>query len=170
MIKECLYVDDLIGGADSEGEAWKTSEEIGEAGLPLKKWRTNREDQQGNLPNPRESGKEDVSLSEEPTKVLGLVWKPQEDYYSYQTQPLLKRCENTKMVCTKRMVIQITSSIFYPLGFLSPVVLKGKMLFQRLWEKGLSWDENLPDDLQAEWVKWIGEFPVLSKLRVPRWY
>ena len=44
------------------------------------------------------------------------------------------------------------------------------MLFQRLWERGMGWDDNLPNDLQGDWDKWTKELGLVSELRISRWY
>ncbi|KAK5856900.1 hypothetical protein PBY51_010180 [Eleginops maclovinus] len=39
-----------------------------------------------------------------------------------------------------------------------------------MWERGLSWDEELPPDLTREWQQWCLELPQLHQLAIPRWY
>ena len=47
---------------------------------------------------------------------------------------------------TKRRVLPIISKIFYPCGFISPDAIGVKILMQKLWGKGLKWDEELQKD------------------------
>ena len=42
---------------------------------------------------------------------------------------------------TKRGILRITCSLFDPLGFLIPFLLKAKLLIQELWRLELEWDE-----------------------------
>lgn len=42
------------------------------------------------------------------------------------------------------------------------------MLFQRLWERGVEWDELLPSDLYEEWDKWCTDLTALKDVAVPR--
>ena len=39
-------------------------------------------------------------------------------------------------------------SIFNPLGFLAPFILKAKLLIQLAWCKKLEWDEKIPVELK----------------------
>ncbi|KRY32999.1 Pro-Pol polyprotein [Trichinella spiralis] len=55
---------------------------------------------------------------------------------------------------TKRQLISVTVKMYDPLGHLSPYITKAKVLFQKLWKKGLNWDDELPSDLQKEWQTW----------------
>ncbi len=69
---------------------------------------------------------------------------------------------------TKRGVLSITSSVYDPLGFVSPFILKAKLIFQELCRRKLSWDDNQPEDLAMPCQMWLGDLPQLSLLRVPR--
>ena len=39
-----------------------------------------------------------------------------------------------------------------------------------MWERGLTWDEELPPDLARKWQQWCSELPQLHQLSIPRWY
>lgn len=43
-------------------------------------------------------------------------------------------------------------------------------MFQEIWERGLSWDEKLPPDLNQKWQQWCSELTQLHELAMPRWY
>ncbi len=43
---------------------------------------------------------------------------------------------------TKRHILQISSKIYDPLGLLSPVTVKAKLLMQEKWQDELEWDES----------------------------
>ena len=55
---------------------------------------------------------------------------------------------------TIRGVLFVLSSVYDPLGFGAPFLLKGKQILQRLCEQGLKWDEELPKETAVEWIKW----------------
>ena len=80
--------------------------------------------------------------------VLGLRWDPTNDLLSLVTKPFLLTSNHLIM---KRQVLQATSKIFDPFGFISLVVVRAKILIQKLWQLKVTWDEPLNDDLQAEW-------------------
>ncbi|KRZ98102.1 hypothetical protein T08_16093 [Trichinella sp. T8] len=62
----------------------------------------------------------------------------------------------------------VTAKVYDPLGHLSPYIIKAKVLFQKLWKKGLNWDDELPLDLQKEWQTWKMELSDISDIRIPR--
>ena len=46
-----------------------------------------------------------------------------------------------KAAPTKRNVLTVTASIFDPLGFIQPLTVKLKILFQEICVSGFGWDE-----------------------------
>lgn len=48
--------------------------------------------------------------------------------------------------------------------------IRVKCLFQEMWQRGISWDEELPDDLSLNWQQWCVELLQLHKIVIPRWY
>ena len=57
--------------------------------------------------------------------------------------------------CTRRG--NFFSSIFDPLGFISPLLLQGKSILQDLCFRDLGWDDPIPDDTRAKWEAWKSE-------------
>ena len=43
------------------------------------------------------------------------------------------------------------AKLYDPLGWLSPVIVKAKMLIQTVWTRKTSWDEELPEDISLNW-------------------
>ena len=52
---------------------------------------------------------------------------------------------------TRRRTLSILSSVYDPLSFGAPFLLRGKQILERLCEKNLKWDTKLPEDFQTEW-------------------
>ena len=71
---------------------------------------------------------------------------------------------------TKRNVIQFASSIFDPLGLINPLVVKFKLLFQKLCTRNLQWDERITDDLLKIWQELITDLRESSEIRFHRAY
>ena len=145
----CLYVDDYITGTETKENAselrTQAREIMASAGMDLCKWRTNNKALQA------EWSKEDTEEIKTSSllKVLGLVWRPETDYFIFDMTDLLEHVKDKRP--TKRSVLQTTSRIFDPIGFLSPFIIRVKILFQEMWERGLEWDEDLPKDLATRW-------------------
>ena len=55
---------------------------------------------------------------------------------------------------TKRGVLSVVSSLFDPLGFLSPFVLSAYILLQELWRDKLPWDQEIPEPYLSQWQRW----------------
>ena len=73
-----------------------------------------------------------------------------------------------KLVC-KRTALRITTSIFDLLGFLSPYVIKFKILFQCLCcNNHQGWDDPLAGEMLDTWNSLISELSLLSSIQVPR--
>ena len=53
-------------------------------------------------------------------------------------------------------------------GLLAPVIVRAKMLLQRIWTSKIDWDESLPIDLHTEWDKYYSQLPVLNNIRFQR--
>lgn len=70
----------------------------------------------------------------------------------------------------KRSVLQTSACLFDPFGFLTPFTIRVKYLFQKLWERGIGWDDQLPQDLAEEWNQWCSELQRLHLVAIPRWY
>ena len=144
-LDECLYVNDYITGIETKENAselrTQAREIMASAGMDLCKWRTNNKDLQA------EWSKEDTEEIKTSSllKVLGLVWRPETDDFIFDMTDLLEHVKDKRP--TKRSVLQTTSRIFDPIGFLSPFIIRVKILSQEMWERGLEWDEDLPKDL-----------------------
>ena len=65
---------------------------------------------------------------------------------------------------TKRKILSNLALVFDPLGIVSPVFLKGKIIFRMICELGLSWDQELPKDIER-WGNWEQNLP--DKVEIP---
>ena len=69
---------------------------------------------------------------------------------------------------TRRSIVASTYSLFDPLGFIAPFVMKAKILLQSLSRWGLGWGDRLEEDDQAQWKQWADDLPKLQALYVDR--
>ncbi len=56
------------------------------------------------------------------------------------------------------------AKVFDALGFFSPVIIKMKILLQRLWEIKMDWDDPVPNHVLEIWL------PTLAKIHIPCCY
>lgn len=79
-------------------------------------------------------------------KTLGIIQNINDDFkYSVTTV-------NDVIRFTKRKIISIISQIYDILGLLSPVIIKAKMIIQKLWLGKVDWDSALPKNILLEWL------------------
>ncbi|XP_055838373.1 uncharacterized protein LOC129906582 [Episyrphus balteatus] len=138
-----FYVDDIMTGSDSVSGILELKKELIEllscGGLQLSKWSSNCWPVlQGLDCEPTFSL--DLDSAENCTKVLGLIWNPHRDIFTF------KISLESSFAPTKRMLLSEIAKVFDPLGFLAPVTILFKMLFQELWvhETKIGWDDPLP--------------------------
>jgi hypothetical protein len=68
----------------------------------------------------------------------------------------------------KRSISSVIARIYDPLGLLVPVIIRAKILRQRVWALKANWDESLPSDLHSEWNRYYSQLPLLNDIRLPR--
>ncbi|XP_034947880.1 uncharacterized protein [Chelonus insularis] len=80
-----------------------------------------------------------------------LLWSPHESTYS------------------KRLILSEVAQIYDPLGFVSPITIRAKMLLQELWLHKLSWDQPVSQSIINRWLIIREEFTQLHEISLPRW-
>ena len=71
---------------------------------------------------------------------------------------------------TKRGLLSFISSIYDPVGLITPVTLEPKLTIHDLWRRQINWDVQLPDDSKLRWNKWKQTLQFLENIEIPRWY
>lgn len=164
IILHDFYVDDLMSGGDDLNLVHDIRKEVtailASAGLPLRKWKSN----EPQLVSESTESTHDLNIGgNEPSKSLGLGWLPESDELYFPIGSSITIKGNSK-----RDILSVISQIFDPLGLISPVVIKFKIILQRLWLQKLSWDDSLTPEIQETWLDTIKNLKYLNKLRVPR--
>ncbi|XP_064469944.1 uncharacterized protein LOC135384685 [Ornithodoros turicata] len=171
-LMESFYVDDLLTGAATTDEALeivrRPREILQQSGMNLTKWASNTSELHSAFEHEKNSTDVGEKSFSEPTqaKVLGVVWDRSADYFKFSGEHLLSVI--TRMSNTKRSVLQASSRIFDPLGFLAPYTIRVKIIFQELWKAELDWDTTLPNDISTEWRSWCSELPSLREVSMER--
>ena len=94
-------------------------------------------------------------------RTIGVSWNIDTDCLSFQITE-----QNCKP--TRRGILSTLSSVFDPLGLVSPVILKAKVILQEACHQGLDWDEHLAERDAKLWHRWLHDLPRLADLSVPR--
>lgn len=163
-----IFVDDVVSGADSISEAIELRSQLcqilSSGGFDLRKWTSNHRDFFVGLSTSdlySEDFKRFEDISDVSLKILGLSWLSHSDCFRFKVF-----VENRR--CTKRTILSELSRIYDPLGFLGPVTFYLKYLVQLLWISGVSWDEDAPETVVSEWLRFKSQLSMLSAISIPR--
>ena len=92
-------------------------------------------------------------------RALGVQWNVQEDVFSFR---IVSR--------KKAAILSDVSSMYDPLGFVSPFILPAKRLLQHLCKAKVGWDEEISTNMLSIWERWLADLPLLQRISVPRCY
>uniref|UniRef100_A0A2A4IX21 Peptidase aspartic putative domain-containing protein n=1 Tax=Heliothis virescens TaxID=7102 RepID=A0A2A4IX21_HELVI len=168
-----VYMDDYIGSLESVDQAARLARDIvhlnRKAGFEMRDWVSNNPSALSLLPPESISQKfNDITLgnNDNVTRVLGLNWQPNNDVigFSFNT-----KCSSPPRL-SKRDALSHLMQIYDPLGILGPLVSRGRVMFQSIWRKGLSWDDKLAPEEQKLWDEWFRDVQLTSQLCLPRYY
>lgn len=170
VLEEDFYMDDLLSGSHSISKAMQLQADLisllKSGGFNLRKWSSNKPElRQVAEGLTAETNQEFTFKYPESTKTLGLSWNPQEDLFSFKIK--LQLASTTPI--TKRVLLSEISKIFDPLGWLSPVTIKLKLLFQKVWLQDMEWSSELPEEFGKEWVSIKEDLDNINNIKVQRW-
>uniref|UniRef100_W8AH72 Peptidase A2 domain-containing protein n=1 Tax=Ceratitis capitata TaxID=7213 RepID=W8AH72_CERCA len=169
VLKQHMYVDDVLAGAHDCETAIHTRNELiealKEAGFPLRKWTSNSKEILADVPK-EHLLKEDFlqidDLSE--ARMLGIRWNAIQDRFHFNVQEMY-----INPSYTKREVLSCVAKLFDPAGWLSPIVIEAKILMQDIWLTKIDWDDNLPRGIYLRWENFLKNYVNISKIGIPRW-
>ncbi|XP_033118272.1 uncharacterized protein LOC117117900 [Anneissia japonica] len=154
-VKRNFYMDDVLKSVETIEEAKNLVNELktlcNEGGFNLTKWTSNRREVLVNIPV-EERAKElrDLDLDASPLpmeRTLGILWSPEVDEFQFRS--LLTETE-----ATRRAMLSIISSVYDPLGFISPLIIPAKMLLQEICKKKAGWDDKPDNTTLHKWKQW----------------
>lgn len=162
LMKNNIYVDDLLIGANSiqklETHCKNISHLFAKSGFKLHKWASNTK----SLSKVNQTNNT-INFNSDNTKTLGIKYNPLTDNFNYDFKKI-----NSIDRLTKRKIVSLTSTIFDPLGLLSPVVIIPKIIIQELWKSKLNWDQPAPKHAQDKWHQFVKELHSLKNLSIQR--
>ena len=169
FVRNEFYIDDGLKSVATDAEAieliQKTTEMCKGSGLRLHKFISNSDRVLDSLDQrDRASSVKELDFNKDGAKIerpLGIQWNVESDTIQY--------CVSLKeKPFTRRGILSTVSSIYDPLGFVSPFTLKGKQILQDLCRENLGWDEEIPREYRIRWETWKAQVPFLSNFSVDR--
>ena len=153
-----FYVDNFSTTTDQESDLIDIYETtttcLAKANMPLQEWNSN-----SHVFNDWLQDKDrKPALS-----VLGIHWDTESDTVNIKnvTHTLFSRL-------TKRTALSYVSELYDPLGLISPIGIRGRILMRELWLLKLGWD----DSLDEKWVQEINKlsqcYALASEIKFPR--
>ena len=165
------YVDDMCDSAGDSNEAKLLISDVDEVleagGFKVKRWISNA------ALDCKERPEEVVLGGESHTeKVLGTVWLPKEDKFSFKIKIDLASAKEpavfVPLKLTKRQILSKLAGIFDPIGAGAAVLIKPKIAMQELWQLGLSWDDEVPPEVKRKWMVLFEEMIALNNVKFER--
>ena len=148
-LKENTYVDNLMKTGSDVTELEDSKREataiLEDARFPVHKW---------------ESNIEELDNESNPSKILGHKWDKRDDTFEIQAE---STDEDTPV--TKRQILKELSSIYDPLGIISPTLCEGKSIYREACDEKVGWNSEVSDKTAKDWVKWRHQ---LRNVRIPR--
>ena len=160
IVKKNFYVNDCLKSINDVKEGVKVVKNLLEllshGGFHLMKWVSNSAKVIESVPEGERAGiVKDLSFLQ-PTiqQALGKRWDVVVDI---KEKPP-----------TRHGLLSIISSIYDPLGFVTPFILSVKILMQQLCKESLSWDDPIPGEYLKCWNVWTNKLPNIQQFHVSR--
>ncbi|XP_055621432.1 uncharacterized protein LOC129765301 [Toxorhynchites rutilus septentrionalis] len=170
------YVDDCLFSVDTVDEAVRLMQEVkaihAAAGFELVKFQSNSMTVISLLGEADRTLCKPMKLDqqEEFDRVLGLMWIPGADIFTFQVPVDVHQIIDHATAPTKRQILRTVMKIFDPLGFLAHFVIHGKVLMQEVWRTGTGWDEPVAEHLVDQWFRWAKMPSQISEVQVPLFF
>ena len=172
VLRRNLYVDDMLKSYPDEKSAKENillvDEMCKRGGFNLTKFVSNSEQVMSSI----QTNKQAVSV-ESPrigesklpvVRALGVSWCIEHDQFGFRVT-----LNDTPL--SRRAILSSISSIYDPLGLISPFLLRGRKILQEITsETGCHWDDDLKVKHIQAWSDWRAGLLPLQKLKLDRCY
>ncbi len=166
-----FYMDDLLSGADTAAKAVIKRQQIcsllESACFPLRKFVSNSREFLSQLePELLEELRPVKFSSAGSAKILGLQWIPVRDQFKFEVE--CDDISNTQL--TKRQVASLAARVYDPLGFITPITIRAKIILQDLWKTAAGWDDPLDTEIEGQFRDYYASLKDLGLVTIPRAY
>ena len=190
-LTQSTYVDDVVMGADTVERAHeiyaRAKAFLLKGGFKLRKWRTSDKTLQDMIDD-KEIAKpvqvkkvesdessyvqatvgEASQLKPNECKVLGIKWNSSDDNLIFTFERLVLMSK--ELPPKKRNILKVAASLFDPIGFISPVTIRLKILLQEACSLKLEWDTSLPKSLNNVYLALLKDLENVVNVTLPRCY
>ncbi|XP_058987179.1 uncharacterized protein LOC131806656 [Musca domestica] len=168
ILRKCMYVDDVLAGAHDIETALAARDQLiralSSAKFELRKWTANNRAILDCFPPEHLVDAQLLSFVEaSSSKPLGIRWNARLDCFFFEVSPIVNKH------FTKREVLSAIAKLFDPVGWLAPVIVRAKMIMQKIWLDNIGWDDQLLAATEAEWRSFVETYPHVNSIRIPRW-
>ncbi|XP_052271566.1 uncharacterized protein LOC127872276 [Dreissena polymorpha] len=167
-ILKSTYMDDSMDSVDNVQQGKKLYNELSSmltrAGMHARKWLSNSTEVLKEIPIADRKSEVDLDDKQLPSaKTLGVWWIAEQDMFTFEGNT-----PEEGMKYTKRNFLKRIATLFDPIGLLAPLTIRAKMLLQDMWTAGLTWDENMDEELTNSAREWFEELRELRSISIPR--
>ena len=119
--------------------------ELLKGGFHLREWISNSEEVRAHI--------DQADLTESSSvKALGYDYHSHSDLLGFRTLTL------NESAVTKREILASHAAIFDPLGVLTPLTIRSKMILRQINKDKLAWDQEVSPEVRKAWVKLCEEY------------
>ena len=97
-------------------------------------------------------------------KVLGCEWDYEADVITVDLTSVAQRAES--LPATKRSTLRLLAGVYDPLGLISPVTVRVKVIFQEVCRQKCEWDEQLGEGVKKGVEDWTKDLIACRKIDV----
>ena len=182
-------MDDFNGGKDSDSEAFehysRAKSRMRDGGFNLREWISNSQklmqwidhEEGGPITEAATVAEEDRTYATtylgmkgktSKERKVGLNWDITRDAFILRFDWLVNFAKDLPL--TKRSVLRVVAKLYDPLGFICPLFITVKILFQHLCKLKTDWDEPLCDELNFKYTSWLSDLMKVQSISIDRCY
>ena len=166
LIYKSFYVDDCTSSHQKEREMeevlFGAKNTLIQAAMDLTKIVSNSQTLMEKVPEVDRAPEAKVIGENVLSKTLGVRWDVSRDCLYY-----VNRLSYFDSRVTKRQMLRI-GKMYCPLGWIQPILHKGKLIFQEACRENIGWDDPVPEHLDVAWRAWVDSLQKVSELIFPR--
>ncbi|KAL0838847.1 hypothetical protein ABMA28_016875 [Loxostege sticticalis] len=171
ILNNCTYIDDILYSTSDKLELLEAKAQLEailqKGGFRTHKWASNSPDILSDIPYSEQQFNElELQKDSCTMKALGLHVDIKNDCFTMS-------CPNNfdNDVVTKRSILSYIARFYDPMGFVSPIIVKAKVILQKLWLDKLDWNAVPPAAVKEEWLRFAADLfamdPICFNRNIP---